>query len=249
MEIEKTLKQFGLDSKEIKVYIALLQLGKDTVLSISKKAGIKRPTAYLILESLMEKGLVSKIPRKNKTLFIAENPEKIVNILDKRKNEIAKIIPNLLSIYNIKDEKPQVQMYEGKEGVEQVYETIFKAKEIWWFGNLDIVAKELKVTFGMFEDLVNKNKIIARDLIGNSEWEKEYAENNQRHNYEIRISSLPIDIDFAIYEDKVSIISLNEDKFGLIIQDKRIADSIKSLYELAWRQAGKYKPRNKSNKK
>ncbi|PIV50653.1 hypothetical protein COS18_04385 [Candidatus Falkowbacteria bacterium CG02_land_8_20_14_3_00_36_14] len=244
MDIDKTLKQFGLNPKEINVYLALLQLGRASVLLIAKKAGIKRPTAYLILEDLMEKGLVSKIPRKHKTLFMAENPKILMQIADRRKKEVEKIIPNLLGIYNTKPNKPSVQMYEGREGVDQVYNMIMKSKEVWWFGNLETVYNNFRHVFDGFEKLIAQKKIILRDFIGNTDWENKYAQTGQKSNHEIRISTLPINIDFSLFDNKVAILSLQEDLYAVLIEDKRIADSLRSLYELAWRKAGKYKSKN-----
>ncbi|MBU1164169.1 hypothetical protein KKA15_01230 [Patescibacteria group bacterium] len=242
MDIETTLQQFGLDNKGVKVYLALLQLGKASVLNIAAKAGIKRPTAYLILDNLIEKGLASKIPRKGKTTFYAEDPKKLVQILEKRQKQVEKIIPDLLSIYNIKADKPKVLLYEGKEGVEQVYTTIMNSKEIWWFGSLLTVYENFKNMFDLFEERINSNKIkMAKDFIGNSQWEINYAKNNQRANHEIRISPLPVEIDFSLFEDKVAILSHQDNLYAVVIQDKKIVESFKSLYELAWSSVEKVK--------
>jgi HTH-type transcriptional regulator, sugar sensing transcriptional regulator len=239
MDMEQALKKFGLNDKEIKIYLALLQLGRATVLSIAKKAGIKRPTAYLILESLMTQGLASKIPRKNKTLYIAENPKKLLKELEQKKREMEKIMPNLLSIYNLKADKPAVKMYEGREGVLQVYEEIFKSKEVWWFGNVKSVYNNFREAFEVIEGLIKAKKMTLRDLMGNSEFEREYARTHQRANHEIRISKFPINIDFSIFGDKIAVISLEENLYALIIEDKRITDSFRSMYELAWGMAEK----------
>jgi len=246
METEKVLQQFGLDQKAIKVYLALLQLGKASVLNIAKKAEIKRPTAYLILDELVEKGLASKIPKKSKTTYIAENPRNLSKIADKRKSEIEKIIPDLLSIYKTQKEKPTVHMYEGEEGVMQLYnhiaEAVAKNKNIWWYGDAKKINERLPNVLPMFFQLVKDKKIQMRDFNGGSEFEKKYAKKHQRANYEIRHSPLPIhNIDMAIFDDKIAIISLFDKIYSVIIQDKNIAESLKSLYELAWRSGEKVK--------
>jgi sugar-specific transcriptional regulator TrmB len=53
------LLQLGLSEKEAAVYLALLSLGKGTVTSITRKAGINRTTGYDILNALATKGIVS----------------------------------------------------------------------------------------------------------------------------------------------------------------------------------------------
>jgi|SRR3989344_829968 len=69
MLYEKELQALGLSEKEAKVYLAALVLGPDTVQNIAKKAGINRPTAYLQIESLKEKGIISEVEKDKKILL------------------------------------------------------------------------------------------------------------------------------------------------------------------------------------
>ena len=52
--ITETLINLGLNEKQAKVYLALLQLGQAGVTAVAEKAGTKRPTTYLILEELRQ---------------------------------------------------------------------------------------------------------------------------------------------------------------------------------------------------
>ena len=50
--MEEKLEQIGLDPKEAKVYLAMLELGETTVARIAQKSKIKRTTAYDLVDSL-----------------------------------------------------------------------------------------------------------------------------------------------------------------------------------------------------
>ena len=50
------LQNVGLDEKTAKVYMAVLALGTSSVKTIAEKAELKRPTVYLHLDELMQKG-------------------------------------------------------------------------------------------------------------------------------------------------------------------------------------------------
>jgi predicted transcriptional regulator len=76
MEIVDVLKTAGLDEKEAQVYLGLLELGTASVQLIASKAGLKRPTTYLILDSLQAKGMVSIIPRAKKSSLHGREPGK-----------------------------------------------------------------------------------------------------------------------------------------------------------------------------
>ena len=61
-----SLREAGLTDGEIKVYLALLELGAATTGPIIEKSGIARSIIYQILDKLMQKGLVSMV-MKDKT--------------------------------------------------------------------------------------------------------------------------------------------------------------------------------------
>lgn len=133
MEIQDVLRQIGLEEKEAAVYLALLELGTASVHPIATKAGIKRPTAYLILEELQKKGLTSLVPRAGKTLYTAQSPEKLVQDLSKKQEMVKRFLPNLLALYNAKADKPQVQLFEGKQAVRDLYDKLLTAKNVEFF--------------------------------------------------------------------------------------------------------------------
>ena len=85
MEIEKVLEQLGLNEKEAKVYLACLQLGKAAVLLIAKKAALKRPNTYLILEALSAKKLISIVIEGKKKYYTAESPTKLLQLHELKK--------------------------------------------------------------------------------------------------------------------------------------------------------------------
>jgi sugar-specific transcriptional regulator TrmB len=63
MDLIQSLKNLGLNEKEAKVYVALLQCPGATAYLIARHSGLKRPTTYVVLEDLIDKGVVTKIPR------------------------------------------------------------------------------------------------------------------------------------------------------------------------------------------
>ena len=74
---KKFLQDIGLDNKEIDIYLGLLQVDSSSVLELSKKTKILRTSIYSVLDSLIEKGLVSEIKKGKKSYFQAEPPERI----------------------------------------------------------------------------------------------------------------------------------------------------------------------------
>ena len=121
MPLITKIKELGLDDKEAKVYLAGLELGEANIQRIVKKSGIKRTTVYHALDSLKEKGLFSVVVRKGRKKYIAEDPRKLKNKIESQKETLEEIMPNLLSLANFIDKKPEIKYYEGEAGIKEIY--------------------------------------------------------------------------------------------------------------------------------
>jgi sugar-specific transcriptional regulator TrmB len=243
MEILDTLKFVGLNEKEGSVYLALLELGTADVSEIAKKSGIKRPTCYLVLDDLRSKGLVSQVPAKI-NLFTAESPEKLSGELYKKQELLKRFLPNLQALHNAKKEKPQVQLFQGKEGVRLVYNKIFESDSVWFFGTIQEVLKIDPEAWEEFLKKAKERKFQIRDFLIRTPEDEAYAKRVKadqayRDHYEIRF--LPQNFRFAndnaIFGDNVVFFSFRPQIFAVMITSKEIAQSLKVLHELAWKNA------------
>ena len=81
MEIREILGEMGLTQMEIKVYLALLELGPSLAGRISRKTGIHRRNVYDITERLIKKGMIGYIVKNNRRFFEAVNPEKFLDLM------------------------------------------------------------------------------------------------------------------------------------------------------------------------
>jgi sugar-specific transcriptional regulator TrmB len=246
LSFKKSLEHIGFSEKEVLVYLALLELGKGTVTQISRKAGINRPTGYHILASLEAKELVKVSGKEPKQEYVAESPDQIEKMLDKKiKNdeeyiqEAKKIIPELKSIHNLID-RPKVLFYEGKEGLEKVYEdTLSSHEEILAYASVEDVSLALPHYFPAYFKRRAKKGVPIRAIFPDS------PEAHKLQNFdkeELRTSVLVPKDQFGfhpeinIYDNKVMIASWRE-KLGIIIESSEIADVMKKVFELAWAEA------------
>ena len=243
METNKTKEIFlqaGFSEKEASVYLALLQLGSGSVINISEKSGIKRPTCYLILNDLLNKGVVSVVQTVGGIVYKAANPEIIVGKLEIQKKKFESILPQLNALANISENKPKIELFEGKQGINSVYQIIAKeAKEVRYWGNANLIYEEYKWIFDLTNDLIYKNKIIVKDLLSNDKIDLELAKKRKELGQEIRISpNSPFANDNAIFNNKIAIFSLKKEAlFAILIESQEIAESFRVLYDLAWNSA------------
>ena len=244
MDKETILKNFGLTDKEIKVYLANLELGQATVNTIARKSNIFRTYCYDILKSLMEKGLVSYIIKSGTKYFETAEPGKLLSILKEREDQIKTILPELKQILSSTTEKPKVEMYEGKEGIKTIHENIIKEKpkEVLVYGNTTRHNEIMQWYFPRYIKERAKNKIKARVITEDSKFTTQVLKKQDKK--ELRQTRFfPLGFSFPtikyIYGNKVAMISFSKNIIGVVIENKEIAEGEKLSFELMWQVANK----------
>lgn len=244
MNIENSLKSIGLNYREIQVYLATLELGQSTVTPISKKSGFKRTYCYDILEELRKKKLVDYIEKNGRRRYFAEDPKKIENILKENLSSFQTQLPDLLSIYSKPGNKPRVRYFEGKEGVASIYDEMAStSRELLAIGSPAHIYKYLGEYFTPAFEKSLKNKIKIKELITreNQDFPK-YYEKYKKPDQEARHlpANIQISTDMMIFNNKLALISYDEDIHAVVIESSSIVDTQKILFEIIWNQAKKF---------
>ena len=242
--IQKDIQSLGLNEKEAKVYLASLELGQATVQKISAKAGIKRPTTYFIIEGLMERGLMSSYYQGKKQFFMAEMPERILDLiakerkdLDLREEQFKRLLLELQSINNRNKDKPVVKYYEGNDGVLTMALEHMKSSKGQEF--YSVFSRDIVEQFITPDELLNLRKErIANKLTTKTIYSREKGDMIGIENanlVRLPAKEFPVTCDIAFYEDKIRIASFRDRMMGVVIEDKEIAQSFRAVFELAWK--------------
>lgn len=242
----ENLLALGLGPRETDIYLALLDIGRGTVTEITRKAGTNRTTGYDILDTLVNKGFVSILGKEPKQEYAAESPEKILLYIEQeqiaalQRVDIARqFVPQLKSIHNIRS-RPKVRYYEGVDGLREVYEDTLTSKEdLRSWALVDEAENTLEHYFPKYYQRRAAKNIGIRAIFPDSPAARDVK---TRDAFEKRESVILPGNDFDlkpeinVYDNKVMIASWNE-KLGIIIESQDIANSIKLLFELAWKEA------------
>ena len=241
--LRTSLLSMNFSEKEADVYLSLLELGKATVSVIARKAGLNRTTGYHILDSLTVKGLVSVSGSEPLQEYVAESPDKITELLQKKFNEYQKYlnqaketVPQLKSFHNVSD-RPKVRFYEGKQGLVDVYEdTLTSHEPLKAFANFEDMHKALPDYFPSYYLRRAKKGLNIRGIVPVTP----EALERQKHNKEEAREMVFVPHDkyyfspeIDMYDNKIMIASWKE-KLGIIIESAEIADAMKKIFELAW---------------
>lgn len=245
--MRQILKKLNFSSKEIDVYLAALNLGTASVTELARKAEIKRPTTYVVLERLKELGLVSLSRKKGKQIFTAENPEKLFRLLEEEKEillnkekELKKSLPKLKALTKKDTTVPVIRYYKGKEGVWNIINDLMSSQ-----------YDSRMITSGKAFDLLGKKRI-ERDVlqkrkqIGTKSYIISDHDSHQIDTYrkkellfrEFRFLPETIDLNSLVYvyDDKVALIFLKNFLTGIIIENKELFLVFKFMFDSLWKE-------------
>ncbi len=231
------LKNIGLDEKQSKVYIAVLELGESTVLPIAKKANIKRTYCYDVLDELQKLGMVLYVEKNNRRRYFAEDPKKIENHEKAKLHDLQDVIPDLRAIYSTEREKPRVRYFEGKEGLIEVYEMNTKAKELLAIGSPKYIYKYLPDYFEKHAIKNFTNKMRVRELITKDSIDAPYLKKQAEpyQQYRILPDWVKISTDTMIFENKLVLISYGIQVHAVVIESQAIVAAQKMMFEMLWK--------------
>ncbi len=245
--MRQILKQINFSDKETDVYLAALKLGEGSITELAKKANIKRPTAYVVLERLKEMGLVSLSKKKGKQIFIAENPEKLLKAVEEEKEKIIEkeekikeALPKFKALRKKDTTVPLVKYYEGKEGIWNIFNDLVESEQDAWI----IAPGKVHDIFGLKRFM--KNVVQRRRQLGTKayiisdhhpEIIKAYRQKEiYFREYRFMPKTIELNTIVYIYADKVALIFLKESLSGIIIENKELFLVFKFMFDSLWKE-------------
>lgn len=253
MEFIQELTNLGLKDKEAAVYLSCLELGPSPVQPIARKAKVVRATTYVILESLMSMGLVTKYKEGKKTLFSAETPRQLLRLLERqqeaiheKQQDLEAILPELQMLTKAAGDKPSVRYFEGREGLRAIrQEMIMYGRVGDTFYNFT-PADHLTSVFPDNEDTYYPQRIAkgvyaktlfttTSESLKKSWLSKENSKFSERRF--VSPEKFPVSAGMTIYRDRLAIGSYTGKLFGVVIESEQMTGMMRSLFELAWESA------------
>ena len=241
MELKDSLKNLGLTDKEALVYLALLQLGRASAHSIADKSGLKRPTTYVILEELMKKGLVARVPREKKQLYVPKSPEEVIGLAEEKLFLAKKALPELLALAKSgKKSDVKVTYYEGEKQVTDAYFGLLAKPDATIEGWISDAPHKQRREFWYSEFRTKRlaQNIRNRLIVPNTPMMQEYAADDASSLKETRIERNPafvIACEINMYDGNKVVMTSWEETVGVVIESRRIHDTLKAIFETHWK--------------
>ncbi len=236
MNLQNELKKIGLNKSEISVYLFLLEEGLSTPPQISSGTRIARTNCYNILLSLKQKGLVEPQQRQKRKAYLATDPQSLMQSIEKKKEIIEQILPDLRSIHTYQKNKPKIKFYEGWEEVKEVYRNSLEAKEIFAIGSTKGISDIDTKFFDTYRTQIKENKIVYHDILSNSSrGDIQVTKELLKGYYDVTIVSSQyknFQTDILIWGDNIALITLEESIFGTVLTNKLLAETFRIIFNL-----------------
>lgn len=247
MEISTLLTTIGIPKKAAHVYLSALQSGAVTMTDLARITGIKRPSVYLMIDTLIARGLITTERRGRKTYYRSEHPQRILQTLRSRTREMERVIPELEAMYYDPRGRPRVTVTEGLPSVLAVYEDMYAAMgrsgEILFFTDIGSLEVHLPDAIDAFIERLRTLPASYRLRELDRESPEAHAYVRRLHtvkgaHHHIRLldpSLFPFEhTDTLIFENKTALFSFKKEIFTVVIESQQIADTHRALFDAAW---------------
>ena len=246
----ETLEKIGLSKAEIKVYLALLELGSVPSGSIVKETEFRKSTVYESIRRLQDKGLVSYVIKEGIKYFEATEPERIIDFIHEQKRklneteeETKRLIVELKKGFDTAKPHAEAHVIVGVEGFKTMRRDVLRnAKGEHLL--IGAISREDEAMPGFFWDWNKqrqKKKILLRILHKESAREKAMTKKDKMGKYfDTKFLSKEVENPaiINIYGDRVAnVLWKGEYPICFLLINKEIADSYRNYFEYLWNLA------------
>lgn len=240
MQINEALETIGLNDKEARVYAALLALGDSTAYVIADRAGIKKPTTYVILEQLIKKGAARRIPRLRKARYAAVSPEEIFSAAEEKVKRAKEALPLIKALAEGKAPKSKTLFFEGLPAVRQAFLNQARQMEnkelVGFYAHVGDISKETLLFVDEYNEELKRRNVKIRGIAPNHPNLKPYRKKDKACGRTIKTVPLqnyssPISVDIG---EKHTLFFEPKAVQATLIESPKITSSLKQIFEILW---------------
>ncbi len=234
---ETILEDIGFSKAEIKIYVALLELGPSTSGPIIRKSDLQSSVVHRVLKSLLEKGLITFVKIGKDNQYQASEPKNLVNFIEDKKKRLLDVLPLLETKKKLSKENYSAEMFVGKKAMFSLLLNMIvdaKSKEeylsfsliephddkdvVLFYQNYNLRRREMKLSVKV---LVNKK---VKPI-----YERNYSKELLR-KANVRYTSFHFPQGVVIFRDSLVFVNWSKNPFAVKIINKEMAFQFKQFF-------------------
>jgi sugar-specific transcriptional regulator TrmB len=242
METIETLESLGLSQQESRMYLSLLESGGVLASVAAKNAGIKRTTAYPILQALAARGLVRVHFKGTKRIYSPENPQRVATIFRRKVSSFEDIIPLLSLNKNNTSSQTGLRFIETLDEVKDFYDDIIdeyskkRHREYCVIGNTRTWLEFDASFFPGYWKRRAKARIHTRLLLTEDSRPFSPPSGQLLRTVHFLPKSYQFKSALDIFEDKVLIVSTELSSLAVVIAIPAMVGTFQAMFDLIWSQ-------------
>jgi sugar-specific transcriptional regulator TrmB len=247
-DLDEILEVFNLSDNCRRVFVAAYESGEQTAGKLVDKLKLDRSSTYLAIDQLKAVGLVEVNESKRPKTIKAIAPRQLLGRVENRIQSFESVFDNLHenlklfeNAYNAKGNRPWLQLYSGKDGMQQIAEDILNSKngEILLFTNQRAEQKVFSRSYHNHFIRKRRERNLPIRVLATNDTEgrrlKAGDKNNLRQT-KLLFGPAAFECEVYIYQDKVAMLSYRDEIIGFIVNSPDFANLLKWQFEMIWRQ-------------
>ena len=233
------LEDLGLTRAEIKIYVALLELGSTKAGAVLKRTGLQNSVVHLTLAKLVEKGLISFVCKGRVRHYQAGDPHNILRFLDEKRARLSTLIP-LLVDKQVTQERQEAEVFEGLPGLKsmlyQLIEPARRGDEYLFFSFYTPNENDYQEVFSFYEEFERERiqrgiivKGIARSVL-----KKRLT---RRRAGSVVFVDFPIIQNVSVFQNKVIMTPWDERQVSFLATSSQLAENFRQYFYSVWNSA------------
>jgi len=241
-EIANELKELGLNDSEVKVYIALTQLGEAPASKIAKKIDLPRTTVISVLEKLKVENLISTHKYRRVTSYWIESPNVFKELLLSKAKIAENLASALVGLYRSEAHFPFAEVHDTKSSIRKFIEKTLSSldrKDTIYTIDVPNEGNYAKIYSENIENVIlgqkKKKDILTKTLIPYGSYKN--IDINRLRMQNIVLRELPKGIDFeaSVWIVKNTLVHFSGNPpFIVALQHDNIVHGMKGVYDYLW---------------
>jgi HTH-type transcriptional regulator, sugar sensing transcriptional regulator len=232
------LEDIGLTNAEIKIYLALLELGQATAGPVIKRTKLQNSVVHMTLAKLVEKGLVSFIIKGKIKHYQATDPSNITEFIEDKKRRFEQILPELL-LKQRSTVKQSAEVYEGFKGFKtMLYDLIKDGKkgdEFLFFSFYTHNPDDFDNVYTFYNEYEKKRKELGLKVkgIASKEIKSKFQSRDIRN---ILFVDFPVPLNISVFKNKVIFTPWEDERVSFLIHSRQLANSYRKYFYSIWKK-------------
>lgn len=246
-------KDIGLNEKQARLYLFVLEHGAQTATELAKALGEQRTNIYLLAEELEQKRLLERDETKPVVHFVASSPVRVQRLLQQEQKRLAdqaaqlrKAMPELLGLHQLASPKSGIAYFEGLKGYAAALDDQIRPnhREVCVFGATILDELRPDAWKVLIDKLQKRGRAGIKTRIIFEEALRESTTLSTNHSPVLKRTmkarfwgESPYEGEIAVYGNTVVLTSYDEKLVSLVVRNKQIAATFQAVFDTAWEHA------------